>query len=93
MDGSDAHGSAHRAPGGRRVPHGHEVYRFDVVLRDGEWQLCLPGSRGEQFRPHELTDEEATEILPRTVAHLRQDRLFGIPIGTYAVRVCRRSAP
>ena len=70
-----------------------EVYRFDVLLRDGEWQLYLPGSRGEQFRPHELTDEEATEILPRIVAHLQQDRLFGIPMGTYAVRICRRSAP
>ena len=70
-----------------------DVYRFDVLLTDGEWQLYLPGSRGEDFAPHELTEAEAAEILPRLVAHLRHDRLFGIPVCTYPVRVCRRPAP
>ena len=70
-----------------------EVFRFDVLLADGEWRLYLPGSKGEQFTPHELTEAEAAEILPRITAHLAQDRLFGIPIRTYAVRVCRTRAP
>ena len=70
-----------------------EVYRFDVLLHEGEWRLYLPGSRGEAFTPHELTEAEAAEILPRIEAYLRQDRLFGVPFGTRRVRICRRPAP
>ena len=70
-----------------------DVYRFDVLLAGGEWQLFLPGSKGEDFAPHELTEAEAAEILPRLTAHLRHDRVLGVPVRTYAVRVCRRPAP
>jgi hypothetical protein len=70
-----------------------EVYRFDVLLHEGEWRLYLPGSRGEACTPHELTEREAAEILPRIEAYLRQDRLFGVPFGTRPVRICRHPAP
>ena len=65
------------------------VYRFDVLLANGEWLLYLPGSKGEDFAPHELTETEAAEIVPRLVAHLAHDRLCGIPVRTYPVRLCR----
>ena len=67
-----------------------EVHRFDVLLTGDEWQLYLPGSRGEDFAPHELTEQEAAEILPRIVAYLEQDRLFGIAIRRRPVRTVRR---
>jgi hypothetical protein len=69
------------------------VYRFDVLLADGEWQLYLPCSKGEDYAPHELTEAEAAEILPRLVAHLRHDRILGVPVWTRPVRVHRRPAP
>ena len=67
-----------------------EVYHFDVLLVDGEWRLYLPGSRGERFEPHELTEAEAAEIIPRIVSHLAHDRVLGVPIRRYPVRVVRR---
>jgi hypothetical protein len=70
-----------------------EVHRFDVLLTGRQWQLHLPGSRGEGFTPYELTAAEEAEILPRLVRHLERDRLFGIPIRSYTVRVCRSPAP
>ena len=70
-----------------------EVYRFDVLLVDGAWQLYLPCSRGESYAPHELTDAEAAEILPRIVAHLAADRILGMPVCTYPVHVRRAPAP
>ena len=69
------------------------VYRFDVLLAHGEWQLYLPGAKGEDFAPHELTEAESAEVLPRLIAYLAHDRIFGIPVRTYPVRVCRRPAP
>ena len=69
------------------------VYRFDVRLTDDGWELYLPGSRGDAYAPHELTEAEAAEILPRVVAHLAVDRLWGIPIRTYPVRIRRWPAP
>lgn len=69
------------------------VYRFDVLLAHGEWLLYLPGAKGEDFAPHELTASEAAEILPRLISHLAHDRVAGIPVRTYPVRVCRRDAP
>ena len=72
---------------------GDAVYRFDVLLADGEWQLYLPGSKGEDYAPHELTEAEAAAILPRLVAHLAGDRVFGVAVRTYPVRVRRRPSP
>ena len=69
------------------------VYRFDVLLKDGEWRIYLPCSTGEDFTPHELTHAEAAEILPRLAAHLPHDRILGVRVRTYAVRVCRRATP
>lgn len=69
---------------------GGETYRFDVMLHDGEWTIYLPCTRGESYTPHDLTDSEAAAILPRVVRLLEVDRLFGIPIRRYPVRVSRR---
>ena len=70
-----------------------EVYRFDVQLNGGEWELYVPCSKGEDFTPHELTDAEAAEILPRIVANLSEDRLFGILLRTRPVRIRRLPDP
>ena len=70
-----------------------ETYHFDVLLTDGAWQLFLPASRGDDFTPHELTEAEAAEILPRVVRHLAHDRIFGLAYRTYPVRIVRRPAP
>ena len=72
---------------------GSDVYRFDVSLVGREWRLYLPGSRGEQFAPWELTEAEAAEILPRIVRFLERDHLLGIPLPDYAVRICRLAPP
>lgn len=72
---------------------GAEVYRFDVRLTEHGWELYLPGSRGEHFAPYELTEAEAAEILPRVVAHLATDRVLGIPVRTYPVRIQRCPTP
>ena len=69
-----------------------EVYRFDVLLHDGAWELYLPCSRGDDFMPHELTDAEAGEILPRIVERLAHDRVLGVVVRSYPVHVVRRSA-
>lgn len=70
-----------------------DVYRFDVALVGREWRVYLPGSKGEQFAPHELSAAEAAEILPRVVAFLEWDRLFGLRIRRYAVRTCGAPSP
>ena len=69
-----------------------ETYRFDVLLVDGAWQLHLPGSRGDDHAPYELTEAEAAEILPRIVRHLAHDRVFGIAYRSYPVRIVRGPA-
>ena len=66
------------------------LHHFDVALVGDEWQLFLPGSRGETFAPHELTAAEEAEILPRIVAHLETDRVLGVVVARYRVRIVRR---
>jgi hypothetical protein len=68
-----------------------DVYRFDVLLLDGEWELYLPCSRGDARAPHELTEAEAAEILPRIVDCLAHDRMLGGTLRTYPVRIVRGS--
>ena len=70
-----------------------EVYRFDVLLRDGAWDLYLPCTTGDDFMPHELTEAEAAEIMPRVVDRLAHDRIFGAVVRSYPVRIVRRPAP
>ena len=70
-----------------------ETHHFDVLLTDGAWQLFLPGSRGDDHAPYELTEAEAAEILPRIVCHLAHDRILGIAYRSYPVRIVRAPAP
>jgi len=46
------------------------VYRFDVSLEGKTWVVSLPPSRGREFEPHVLTDEERARILPRVRSFL-----------------------
>ncbi|HEY1774182.1 MAG TPA: hypothetical protein VGH91_13420 [Gammaproteobacteria bacterium] len=55
-----------------------DVYRFNVSSRDKTWKVYLPGSRGEAYEPHELTDEERRRILPRIERYFRSEMYFGL---------------
>jgi hypothetical protein len=68
------------------------VYRFDVLLTGGAWELYLPCSRGDTHAPYELTEAEEVEILPRIAHCLAHDRVLGVMLRTYPVRVVRRSS-
>jgi hypothetical protein len=47
-----------------------DVYRFDVTLAGKKWTVVLPGSQGEQYATHELSDDERATILPRISKYL-----------------------
>jgi hypothetical protein len=62
------------------------IYRFDVELSQKVWKVYLPGSKGENYEPHELSADETKIVLPRIegfLATLKYFRLFG---PTYPVR-------
>jgi len=57
---------------------GHGVYRFNVALADKTWKVYLPGSKGNDFRSHALTEKEKDTILPRIRQYLESKRYFGL---------------
>jgi hypothetical protein len=63
----------------------HDVYRFNVSLRNQRWTVCLPGSKGESYQVHELTDEERLLILPRVKQYLEGRKYFGLIGSSYPV--------
>jgi len=65
------------------------VYRFGLSRKRGEWQLHLPGSKGEAFEEHELSQEEADRILPRIVEYLSKIWWFGVFPRSYTVTTTR----
>lgn len=69
-----------------------EVYRFNVARTDRRWIVCLPGSKGEQFMTHELSDEERERILPRIEKYLKGRKYFGLIGRTYPVTFEREGA-
>lgn len=62
-----------------------DVYRFNLKLSQGRWIVYLPGSKGEQFVTHELTDQERNTILPRIEKYLTSRRYFGFIGRVYPV--------
>jgi hypothetical protein len=68
----------------------HDIYRFGVTFAEKLWRVSLPCSKGEGFRMHELTDEEAHVVLPRIKQYLESRRYFGIIGPTYPVIFERR---
>lgn len=55
-----------------------EVYRFNVARKKRRWIVYLPGSKGEHFMTHELSDEERVRILPRIEEYLKGRRYLGL---------------
>ena len=62
-----------------------EVYRFNVRLADGKWRVYLPGSKGENYQAHILTDQEKAIVLPRIAEYLEGKKYFGFVGSTYPV--------
>lgn len=65
------------------------VYKFNVVLNGKEWVLFLPGSRGEGFELHDLSEEEKSRILPRIINFLQSIKWLGLFKRSYSVRLER----
>jgi hypothetical protein len=61
------------------------VYRFNVRLADGIWRVYLPGSKGENYQMHILTDQERYTVLPRIAEYLERKKYFGFVGSTYPV--------
>jgi hypothetical protein len=72
-----------------------DVYRFNVALIGKEWNVWLPGSRGQNYQTHVLDDEERERILPRIEKYLASRRYFLLVGPKYPVRFCTttNSAP
>jgi len=62
-----------------------DIYRFGVALTDRVWRVFLPGSKGEKFGMHELTEAEVSVVLPRIKQFLESRKYFGIIGSTYPV--------
>jgi hypothetical protein len=61
------------------------VYRFNVALANERWTVYLPGSKGESYQVHELTDEERLLILPRIEKYLEGRKYYGLVGPSYPV--------
>lgn len=55
---------------------GTEVYRFGLAFKNRLWVVFLPGTRGELFEQHNLSDSERNRILPRIKSYLESRRQF-----------------
>jgi hypothetical protein len=77
---------------GLRYQDQFDVYRFNLRLHKGRWIVYLPGTKGEQFVPQELSDEEKNTILPRIEAYLQGRKYFGFFGRTYPV-IFEREGP
>ena len=63
------------------------VYRFNVCLQGKEWTIFVPPSKGDEYKTHELTDEEQARILPRIIDYLKEIRWFLVFRRSYSVTV------
>lgn len=66
-----------------------DVFYFDAYLGGREWELHLPGSKGEFHEPHEFTIEEESGILPRLIDYLSNFRWLGIFKRSYSVKIVK----
>ena len=69
-----------------------DVYRFNVTLAGKKWTVVLPGSKGEQYATHELSDDERATILPRISKYLEGRKYFGFFGRSYPVVYEREGA-
>jgi hypothetical protein len=56
----------------------NDVYCFSVTYFKRRWTVYLPGTKGERYQPHELTDEETGLVLPRIERFLERQHLLGL---------------
>ena len=68
------------------------VYRFEVSLLGNRWVGYLPGSKGDDFMVHELSEDEGRVVLPRIRSFLESRRYFLIFGKTFPV-VFERKEP
>ncbi len=66
-----------------------EVYRFNVLLKQGVWHVELPPSKGEAYLAHELSDAEEAAILPHVQRYLSRIYWLGFFPRSYQVRFDR----
>jgi hypothetical protein len=50
-----------------------DVYRFNAHVVNKKWTVYLPGSKGDYYQIHELTDDEQRIILPRIKKYLEEN--------------------
>ena len=72
-----------------------DVYRFNVRLAGKKWTVVLPGSKGEHYVTHELSEEERATILPRISKYLGGRKYFGFFGPSYPVifEIVKSSVP
>jgi hypothetical protein len=69
-----------------------DVYRFNVRLAGRKWTVLLPGSKGEHYVTHELSNEERDAICPRISQFLEGRKYFGFFGSSYPVIFEREGA-
>lgn len=62
---------------------GLDVHRFTLAFTRRTWVVTVPGTRGEFYETHNLTEPERSRILPRIKQHLESQKAFGIFGRTY----------
>jgi hypothetical protein len=64
-------------------------YHFDIGHEGKQWVILLPGSKGADYQPHELTPDEERRIVPRLKKYLSRIWWLGIVPRSYTVDVRR----
>jgi hypothetical protein len=67
----------------------HDIYWFDLALKDRTWTVLMPPSRGHASGS--LTDLETRVILPRIAEYLARIWWFGVFPVSYSVRFVEAS--
>jgi hypothetical protein len=68
------------------------VFRFNVTKTNKTWVVFLPGSKGDFYETHELSETEQERIFPRITRYLGTRRYFGF-FGTTDPVVFEREPP
>jgi hypothetical protein len=63
------------------------VYRFNITRNGNTWLVHLPGSKGDEYQTHELSQTEAARIIPHVASYLENVKWFGLFGGPYRVEV------
>lgn len=65
------------------------TYRFNILLKNKEWKLYVPGSFGENYEKHKISRDEEDIILDRIIYYLKQVKWLGLFRRKYTVKVIR----